>query len=183
MRSTTRSRVAGAAVAGLALAALAGPSATAQTTTTTFTLEGGTLSISVPPAKALDEVLLGADEVSAQLGAVTVTDSRGGLNGAWTATVSSSDFVTDEAASSNTIAKANVEYMSGPVVPTGGAATVAGTGLGGLVPVALDVARTAAEASSIIGAVSASWDPTVTVTVPNNVVAGDYTGTVTHSVA
>jgi hypothetical protein len=77
----------------LALGALALPAA-ADTTTTTFTLSGGALSISVPASKNLGSAATGASSLSSQLGTVTVTDDRGALAGCWTATVASTDFTT-----------------------------------------------------------------------------------------
>ncbi len=34
-----------------------------------------------------------------------------------------------------------------------------------------------------VGATSVSWNPIIKVTLPSSVVAGTYTGTITHSVA
>ena len=38
-------------------------------------------------------------------------------------------------------------------------------------------------ASLAAGNTTVSWNPTVTVTLPSNVAAGTYTGTITHSAA
>jgi len=49
--------------------------------------------------------------------------------------------------------------------------------------VTLATSRTAFSASALVGNNTASWNPTVNVTIPSAAVAGDYTGTITHSIA
>ena len=110
--------IAGTAVAGL----FAAPAAHAADTTTTFVLSSaGGLSISVPASKELSAgTATNAGTLTAQLGAVSVTDQRGGLLAAWTASVTSSDFTTGTATAEETIAKANVAYASGAATATTG---------------------------------------------------------------
>jgi hypothetical protein len=166
----------------LTLLAVALP-ARAADTTTTFSLAGGALSISAPASRDLGSGPTGGGNLSAQLGTVTVTDSRGALVGTWTASVSSTDFTTGGATANETIAKGQVTYWSGAATATSGTAVFApGQALAANAQ-ALSVSRTAFSATAIIGNNSASWDPTVTVNVPAAAVAGDYTGTITHSVA
>src|SRR5713226_8255830 len=73
--------------ATLLLVALPGiaSAATTGTTTTTFTLTGGSISITVPGTTVdLGSVSVAAGTLSGQLGTVTVNDGRGLLNGSWT---------------------------------------------------------------------------------------------------
>lgn len=170
------------AVAALALALPALP-AHADTTTTTFTLSAGALSISVPASKDLGTTATGSASLSAQLGAVTVTDARGALGETWTATVSSTDFTTGAATSEETIAKASVSYWSGAATAaTGTAVRVPGQLLAGNAQ-SLSTSRTAFSASATVGNNTTTWNPTLVVTIPSTAVAGTYSGTVTHSVA
>lgn len=166
----------------LSLLAVALP-ARAADTTTTFALAAGSLAISAPAASGLGTGSTGAGTITAQLGTVTVTDSRGALAGAWTASVSSTDFTTGGATANETIAKGEVTYWSGTATASSGTAVFTpGQATSGNAQ-ALSVSRTAFSASVIVGNNSASWNPTVTVNVPAAAVAGTYTGTITHSVA
>lgn len=172
------------AVAGIA--GIAGPvhAATSGDTATTFTLTGGALAITVPSSKALGSVATGsATTASAQLGSITVTDSRGPLLGSWTASVTSSDFTTGAATANETIAKSNADYWSGAATATTGTGVF---GPGQLLvgnKVTLATSRTAFSASALVGNNTATWNPTVNVNIPSAAVAGDYTGTITHSIA
>ncbi|MFL5797673.1 MAG: hypothetical protein ACJ77A_07030 [Actinomycetota bacterium] len=174
----------GIAVAAIVLGLFAGAlPAHAAGTTTTFSLVAGSLSISAPASKSLGSGATGGGTVSAQLGTVTVTDGRGTLLGSWTSSVSSTDFTTGGATTDETIAKAAATYWSGPAT--------ASTGVGTFTPGQatsgnaqdLSASRTAFSASVLVGNNSASWNPTVTITVPASAVAGTYSGTITHSVA
>src|SRR5947209_3777483 len=82
--------------ATLVLVALPGIASAATTgTTTTFTLTGGSISITVPSTTVnLGSVSVAAGSITAQLGTVTVNDGRGLLNGSWTSMVSSSQLTT-----------------------------------------------------------------------------------------
>jgi hypothetical protein len=172
---------AGFAAAGL----LAAPQAHAADTTTTFVLSAaGGLSISVPASTQLSAgTATNAGTLTAQLGAVSVSDLRGSLLGAWTASVTSSDFTTGTATAEETIAKANVSYWSG--------AATAATGIAVATPGQLTVAqaqplsasRTAFAATATVGNNSSTWNPTIVVTVPSTAVVGTYSGTITHSAA
>jgi hypothetical protein len=175
-------RIALTAAALLGVIALALP-ARAADTTTTFTLAGGALSISAPASKDLGSGPTGGGTVSAQLGTVTVTDTRGALAGSWTATVSSTDFTTGGGTGNETIAKGSVTYWSGASTATSGVAVFLAGQLLAANAQALSASRTAFSASATVGNNSASWNPTVTVNVPAAAVAGDYSGTITHSVA
>jgi hypothetical protein len=178
-----------ALVAGLtALAALGATApalaATTGSTTVTFAVNAGALNITVPATANLGSGAPGGT-ITGQLGTVTVSDQRGLLVAAWTATVTSSDFKTGGGTAAETIPAGNVTYWSGPAT--------ANTGLGVVVPgqataaaaVPLSTTAPVTAFSKALGAGNntTSWNPTLTVSVPAAAVAGTYTGTVTHSVA
>lgn len=174
-----------AAATGLALAAVAGAAtpAHAADTTTTFTLTAGSLAVSAPASKSLGSAATGSATTSAQLGTVSVTDGRGALLGAWTTSVTSTDFTTGAATANETIAKANADYWSGAATSTSGTGVfLPGQLLAGN-KVTLGASRTAFSASAVVGNNTAAWDPTVIVNIPSAAVVGTYTGTITHSVA
>jgi hypothetical protein len=156
---------------------LAATPAGAANTGTTFTITGGALSVSAPTSADLGSVAVGSLAISKKLGDVTVTDERGALTAAWTATVASTDFTTGTKTAAETVPAANVLYTpglptaqspaTGVFLPTPGA-------LGLPLPVYTGVA---------VGNNSVTWNPTVTITLPAQAVAGTYTGTITHSVS
>ncbi|MEU7827729.1 ice-binding family protein [Nonomuraea sp. NPDC049129] len=138
----------------------------------------GALSINVPGSADPGSAAAGAANVSGPLGEITVTDTRGDPNAAWTATVDSTDFTTGGATAPETIAKRSVNYSPGPAINTTGSATFTPGTAGGL-----GSARIAFSAADGAGNNSATWNPTITVALPADVVAGTYTGAITHSAA
>ena len=181
MKLSSHQRVLGTLAAGLALSGIfAAPSAKAADTTTTFTLSAGTLGVSAPASKELSAgVSIGTASVSAALGTVQVTDRRSVIGGTWTATVSSTNFTTGDGSAGKVIDNANAAYTTGVATLVSGAAVVVPTA----VAASLDSAQTAATATGVLGDAVVTWDPTVSVTIPNNVAAGTYSGTITHSIA
>jgi len=174
---------AGLAASGIAAAAPAG-AATTGTTTTTFTLTAGLLAITTPASQALGSVATGtATTASVLLGNISTSDGRGSLLGTWTTTVSSSDFTTGTATANETIAKANAFYWSGAATATTGTGTFLPGQLLVANKVSLSSSQTAFSASALVGNNTATWDPTVNVTIPAQAVAGAYSGTITHSIA
>lgn len=182
----TRSKLFTIALAtGLALAGFAGPAQAALTGSTiaTFTITAGALAITVPAstvALATGTVNTGAATAAAQLGGVTVADTRGALLNSWTTTVSSTTFVLPGATpTANEIVAVNqIAYSAG--------ASTAHTGLGAFVPGTLangGVPGTAGTHTAFAGNSSTTWNPTLTFTLLSSQVAGTYTGTITHSVA
>jgi hypothetical protein len=162
--------------ATLAAGLTASPAGAADTATT-FELTAGGLAISAPKTADLGEAAVGSAAVSGKLGPVTVTDDRGALVAAWTATVSSTDFTTGSATPGETVPKRNLLYTPGlPTAsnPTVGAFVPTAGALG--LPLPVYVAATT-------GNNFATWNPTVTITLPAQAVAGTYTGTITHSVS
>jgi hypothetical protein len=163
------------------LAPAAASAATTGDTTVTFTVTAGTLDITVPATVDLGSTAPGGT-VSAPLGAVTVTDTRGASPATWTTTVTSTDYTTGAATAAETVPTANVTYWSGP--------TTASNPAIGFTPgqptagdaVALTAGQTAFSFSGA-GGNTATWNPTLTIAVPATAVAGTYSGTVTHSVA
>jgi hypothetical protein len=160
------------AVIGL-LATTALPAAAA--TPVSFTLTAGALSISDPSAS----VSLGSQvasttssTISGSLGAVTVTDQRGGTT-TWTASVISTAF-TPTAGPADPAS--NVSYVAGVIAvsPTVVATGVAAANLTGVSTVVTGAST---------GISTASWNPTVSVIVPANYAPGVYSATITHSVA
>ncbi|MBB4915197.1 hypothetical protein [Streptosporangium saharense] len=167
-----------AVAASAALVAALAPPAVAVDTITTFTLAGGALSITAPANANLGSAGTGAANVSGQLGSVTVTDARGALVAAWTASVISTSFTTGGGGAAETIAASDVSYAPGLATSTTGLGVFT-PGLGGT----LGVSRTAYSLAAGTGNNSATWNPTITVSLPAAAVAGTYTGTITHSVA
>lgn len=172
-----------AALAVGSIAGIASP-AHAADTTTTFTLSGGALAVTAPASSPLGSVATGAASTTpAQLGTVSVADSRGALLGVWAASVGSSNFTTGTATADETIAKDNADYWSGlATATTGTAVRLPGQALAAN-EVTLASARTAFSASGVVGNGTTAWNPTVNVNIPAASVAGAYSGVITHSVA
>ncbi len=143
---------------------------------------GGALSITAPASAALSAVADGAT-TTAQLGTVTVTDTRSLISASWTATVISTVFITGGGTSPETIQLTRVSYWSGPATATTGSGTfLPGQPTAGSA-VTLTSAQTAFSLAGGSGSNSASWDPTLSIAVPATQVAGAYSGTITHSVS
>jgi len=141
----------------------------------TFTVTSGALGITVPATADLGSGAPGTAIVHL-LGTVTVTDDRAALSASWTASASSSDYLTGDGTTAETIPAADLDYAPGTVTKTGTITTtthnitMSGSG------------QAVVAGSAGIGDNSAAWDPTITVHVPASAVTGSYTGTITHSV-
>ena len=141
------------------------------------------LAITVPGTANLGSTPITSASLSAHLGTVTVTDDRK-LGLSWTATVSSTDFVTGGGTAPETIQKVFVSYWSGPATATSGLTVSVPGQLTAAQAVNLSSPRTAFSATGIsLVTNSASWNPTLIVNLPAGIVAGTYSGTITHSVA
>ena len=173
--------------AGLALTTIAGAAlpALAADTTTTFTLTGGALTVSAPASANLGSFANDAASISAQLGAVTVSDLRGALGGSWSAGVTSTDFTTGAASADETILNDDIDYWSGTATASSGTAVRVPGQASSAVAASLagPAAVTAYSASATVGNNVTTWNPTVVVTQGSDAVVGAYSGTVTHSVA
>jgi hypothetical protein len=168
--------IVGAPIAAQAATASSGP------TTTTFSVSGGSLNITAPASASLGTAAIGAANVSGSLGTVTVTDQRASLSlASWTASATSSAFTTGQASPNETIPATDVGYNPGVQTNQTGIGVFAPGVLTALTNISTP--QTAYTAVAEVGATSVSWNPTITVTLPSSVVAGTYTGTITHSVA
>ncbi|WP_427018254.1 hypothetical protein ACQCSX_06710 [Pseudarthrobacter sp. P1] len=167
--------VAGAVVA-LGIAAPAQADTTGGTPVT-VEVSGGPLNISVPAtAVNLGTVTAStnAQTVTSRLGQVSVTDDRGSTVG-WTATAGVVAFTGPQDISLAVLGDSSY------TVP---AATVTGTAV--LAPsdlTALNPGGVVQTATGVVGINASSWDPTLTLTIPANALAGTYSSTVTHSVS
>jgi len=165
------------AAAGLLALAVASP-ASAVGTSATVTVMGGALSISAPPdagslGSRVNTVLAGT--ISGPLGQVRVDDARSAAAGSgWVASAISTAFTPT---AGPTIGAAAVSYAAGSIAKVGTATFTAedAPNLTGATPVVT--------ATGITGDNSATWNPTITVTVAGGKAAGVYSATITHSVA
>ncbi|MFD8756002.1 hypothetical protein ACFV0O_34255 [Kitasatospora sp. NPDC059577] len=141
-------------------------------TTVSFTITSGALSMSVPVSAALGSGAPGTN-IGAPIGAVSVTDDRALLSAAWTVTASATDFANGP----STVPASDATYSVGAVTTTG---TITAT------PTNITLSnspQTVVTGSSGVGDNTATWDPTVSISVPASAVSGSYSGTLTHSVA
>ena len=145
-------------------------------TPVSFEVTGGGLTISAPTGANVD---LGsrlasnvAGTISGQLGAVTVSDLRGGPT-TWTASVISTAFTPTAGPA---VPATSVSYDTGVVTPSGPVMPIGGpfSNLTGVVTVVTGTST---------GPSSASWNPLISIAIPANLAPGTYTATVTHSVA
>ncbi len=155
---------------------------TTATKATSITIAAGLLSISVPAAATLSSAAPGAVS-SGPLGPVTVTDQRGSAGAGWTATATGTPFVTGTGTPAETIPLTGVSYWSGPATATAGTGTFTPGQASAAAAVILTTVRTAFTASGASTVNSASWNPTLSVSVPASAVGGAYTATITHSVS
>jgi hypothetical protein len=172
----------GATVAIGLVIAVPAEAATTGSTTTTFTLGAGLLSITAPASVALGAGSPGVT-LTAPLGPVTVSDLRGALAGSWTASVTTTSFTTGTATAAETIPIADVSYASGVATATAGVGVMTPGQATNLLAQDLSVSRTSYSATATVGNTSATWNPSIDVAVPSAAVVGTYTGTITNSVA
>ena len=139
------------------------------------------LAITVPGTANPGSVPSGTSSLSYHLGTITVTASAL-VAPSFTAQVSSIAFTTGVGGAGRTIPTTSISYGSGPATaallqnPTPGQATAADAQN-------LSVTRTAFASSGLALAITTTWDPTIVITIPVGVIAGTYSGTITHSVA
>lgn len=153
------------------LAAFAAP------TSVSLEITGGLLTISVPTGVVdlgtfVDTVEGGT--ISTQLGEVQVSDARNAAAGSgWVASVISTAFTP---AAGPTIAASAIGYEVGAITKVGTATYTANN------PSDLTAVSPAVTATGITGNNSATWNPTIVVTIPGGMAIGVYTATITHSV-
>lgn len=151
-----------------------GPAVAADdpSTTVTYTVTSGALTLSVPASANLGSGAPGT-QISAPIGPVTVTDNRALVSASWTVTAAETDFTSG----ASTIPATRATYTTGTVTTTG---TITAT------PTSVTLSnsgQTVVTGSAGVGDNTATWNPTVTVSVPAGAIGGAYTGTLTQSVA
>lgn len=176
-----RSRLLLVAAATAAAAAVVAPPASADTSgVTSMSMEivaGGGLSIIVPGNAGSPGTRVstsGPGIISGALGQVKVVDARSApANSTWTASAIATAFTPPAGPA---LPASAVGYIAGEIVKTGTATYEANdpTNLTGVSPVVT--------ATGISGDNSATWTPTIKLTVPGGMAAGVYTATITHSV-
>jgi hypothetical protein len=171
----TRSLIVAAAAALLSLG-IALP-ASADTTTASVTVTGGTLTISAPAAAgSLGSIAnsVSGGTINGSLGQVQVNDARSAAAGSgWVASVISTAFTPS---AGPTIAASQVSYSAGTIVKTGTATYTAND------PTNLTGVSAAVTATGITGDNSATWNPTIHVAVAGGTIATTYSAIITHSV-
>jgi hypothetical protein len=158
-------------------------STTTTATSTAAAPAGGTLSVSAPDLLDLGSATSDDGVISARMGTVTVTDTRGVVGGAWTVRVSATPFTTGRGAAGQRIDPSSIAYWSGPAVARSGVAALVPGQPGPSRAVPLTTTRTAFSATGVAGDNTAAWNPTVVIRVPEAAVAGRYRGSIIHSVA
>ncbi|GLZ38890.1 hypothetical protein [Actinokineospora sp. NBRC 105648] len=174
------------ACSAMAVGLAAAPAAADPTddTVVTFELLAGTLDIVAPPSADLGTGAPGT-VINGSLGTVAVTDGRAAPDASWLATVTSTDFTAGAATPSETVLASEVDYWSGPATATtgNGTFTPAQTNLAGAQALDNVAPLTAFTHTGGTGNNTAGWSASISVNVPLDSQAGDFTGTVTHSVA
>jgi hypothetical protein len=144
----------------------------------TITVTGGALEISVPAGPVSLGSIVNTVEggtVGGQLGVVQVSDARSAAAGSgWVASSISTAFTPPAGPA---IAASAVGYTAGSITKVGTATYTAND------PADLTGVIAVVTATGITGDNSASWNPTITVTVPGGMAAGEYSATITHSVS
>ena len=152
-------------------------------TSVTFEILPGTLDISAPESAYIKKVSLDGD-LTGPLGPVTATDSRGVRDASWSASVTATDFTTGDRSADETIPATQIDYWSGTATSTTGVGvfTPGQATAGDAKPLDTVAALTAFSRAAETGLSSATWDPTLTVNMNSQTVAGIYSGSLTHSV-
>ena len=174
-----------AAAGALAIAggtfAMQPSSAAVDSTTVTFSIDAGELTIDAPASVDLDgggalELLSGVtNEVTGQIGTTTVSDTRGGLAlGGWAIYAQMADGFSN---GTTTIPVANVTVDSGVVTGT----NVVVTPVVGGAALVEDTDVEIAAAAVTLGSHSATYDPSIAITVPADATPGNYSGDLIQS--
>jgi hypothetical protein len=161
---------------GAGVLTFAVPAFAAVTADTPVTVQvtGGGLAINAPIASVVLGTAAGsssAQTVTGSLGPVVVTDLRAGIAG-WVATAGAT------APSDGTgIPTSAMAYTPGNTTVVG-TATVTGINLASMA-----TQSTVETATAVTGDNTATWNPSIVVTIPAAAVAGTYSATITHSVS
>jgi hypothetical protein len=172
------------AVAAIALAALSAPPAEAQTVT--FTLTGSSLAISEPSSTAAltSGALSGltGSAVTGALGSTVVTDQRGGVAG-WSSKIAGDANGFSNGTTTIPASSAVAWVPVGSLTSSGVAVVTAGTHVTQATGLALTTsAQNLVTATAVVGNNSATFTPSLAVSIPSNATAGDYSGVVTQTV-
>ncbi len=157
--------------------AVSASAATSGGTPATVTVQGGSLSITVPGAAGNLQSgpnAVGGMTLSGSLGQVQVTDARSAAAGSgWVTSVIATAFTPPAGPA---IPASNVSYTAGTIVKVGTATYTAND------PAGIAGVSAAVTATGITGDNSATWNPTISVFVAGGMAAGVYSATITHSV-
>lgn len=165
------------ALALTAASTVSAGAATTGSTTLTVTLTGGSLAIAAPSTASASAAVTPGTALTITLSDSTVTDNRGTLAG-WTVTGSATD-LTHTVTNTYTIPTTGLVWATGTVATSNGSLSSVAAGAGGSMATTFAVAA----ALNLFGAGSFTYPATITGVVPVNLITGDYTGTVTQSVA
>jgi hypothetical protein len=177
------SRLLVAAAAGALLLSLTLPAAAAPpppppdtTSAATLTVTGGVLSLTAPSAIASlgsRANTVGGGTISGTLGQVQVSDARSSAAGSgWVASVISTAFTPTTGPA---IPATGIGYTAGTITQVGTATYTANN------PSNIVAVSPVVTATGITGDNSATWNPTINVTVPGGMAAATYSATITHS--
>lgn len=167
-----------ASLAGALTIAVAGPAAADAVdpigTPTTFHLDGGALTLSVDSLSAADVGPTGGSTASFSLGQVTVVDNRG----------DTVDWTVDAATSVFTGPAPSPDRITG-ITYTAGSVQVNGHVTPGVVTDATlsETATAVFHGTDVRGNNTVTFIPTLTMSLPDAALAGDYSGTVTTSMS
>lgn len=172
-----RRTIAAAATSLVALAAIAGPAGAADTTIN-LTLSGGALTVAAPVSVSGSGAIDIGSTVEIPVDEIVIDDDRGGIAG-WAVTATSEGLTTGggEVADGEVILPTNMLWTTTAATPDEGQ-------VGALtLPVPQSLASAAvATGIPILSRGQFTIDGTVTVAVPYNAKAGDYTGTLVTTV-
>lgn len=147
--------------------------ASSGTTGSTVTVSTDALSITVPSSPTGITLAPGAN-ATVQLGTTSVSDLRAGSAG-WTVTVALSTYTGVTATNTFTDSTAVYTPTAASVTGTSAVTNKASTSLVG--------AGSVVQTAVVTGNNTASWTATLTVTLPDAVIADTYTAVLTESVA
>jgi hypothetical protein len=147
-------------------------------TTVTFSVNVGGLTMTAPTSANLGSGNPGGTISGNLNGNVVVTDVRATLGGTWVATASSTAWTTGTGTPDETIPAGDATYAPGTIAVTG----TSNAATGGHI-ITLSGSPQNVVTATVTGNNTATWDPTITVAVPDAAVGGAYTATLTQSVA
>nr|WP_176704695.1 hypothetical protein [Arthrobacter sp.]AXV46315.1 hypothetical protein pA40H1_p28 [Arthrobacter sp.] len=179
MRTITRTALVLAGTAALVgTMALPASAAPTDTTETTVLVDSGTIDI-VTPVDATSSLITAGSSATISLPGIVVTDSRAGT-ASWSASVHMTP-LTGEIVD-NVLAPTSADYLAEAAV-TSGEPAMAPVASVSVLEATDDERKVAVQtATTVVGNNTATWDATLTVVTPEQVLADTYTATLTHSV-